>query len=303
MDAQAELIPTPDGDILENEWWRGPALAQRVAILSHGLEGSSRGKYVIGLARVLRAAGWDVLARNFRGCGPGGMNRAFRLYHSGETDDLATVVAWAAERYECIVLAGFSAGGNQTLRYLGQVSDAVSPRVAAAVAFSVPCDLGSSSRRLETAENRIYLVRFMKRLREKIRAKEAQFPGKLELRGLDKMRTFWEFDDRFTAPMFGFGNAAGYYEQASSAPWLERIRVPTLLVNAADDPFLTPPCQPVDAALANPALFLEMPAHGGHVGFVGSDGYWSDHRALAWCEEVTGAPRWRGAANAAKAAG
>ncbi|MBS0657340.1 MAG: alpha/beta fold hydrolase [Verrucomicrobia bacterium] len=282
-------IPTPDDDFLELDLHRAqpqprPTHAhlpeRRVLILSHGLEGSARSKYNLGLAAAATTQGWDVVARNYRGCGSR-LNRAFRLYHSGETDDLRTVVEWAAQRWEHIALSGVSAGGNQTLRYLGQPG--VSPAVRRAVVFSVPCDLGSSSIRLKAASNRVYLFRFLRSLRRKIRLKDGQFPGRLNLADLARTRDFIEFDDRYTAPMFGFAGAQGYYDTASSRPYLPQIRVPTLLITAADDPFLTPECYPYDVAQTNPAFHLEVTRWGGHVGFRDATGkYWSERRALEW---------------------
>ncbi len=284
IQAERIAIATPDDDELEADWWRGADPGNRLIVLSHGLEGSSRSKYAIGLAQAARASGWDVLAWNYRGCGFR-MNRAFRLYHSGETRDLATVIKWGAERYGRIALAGFSVGGNVTLRYLGEAPDSVHPSVERAIAFSVPCDLGASARQLARPPNRIYLVRFMRELKRKIVLKAAQYPGRLDLSRLREARDFVTFDDYFTAPMFGWGGADEYYANASSAPVIGAIRVPTLVVTALDDPFLTPACLP----RATATVRVELPQFGGHVGFVDfrdpAGRYWSERRALAWLEE------------------
>ena len=214
VEAQRIDIPTPDDDSVEADWWRGDSPAPRVLVLSHGLEGSSRSKYIIGLARTMRRAGWDALAWNYRGCGfkP---NRQFRAYHSGDTSDLRTVIAWAAARYETIALAGFSVGGNVTLRYLGEAPADVDPKVVRAIAFSVPCDLGASARRLDEPGNGVYLSRFLRSLKGKVRAKIRQFPGRLDPARLDESRDFVAFDEHFTAPMFGFAGAEDYYARAS----------------------------------------------------------------------------------------
>ena len=234
------------------------------------------------MALAFHRAGWDVVAWNCRGCS-GEPNRQLRFYHSGSSDDLGTVVdhVLAAGRWSELGLVGFSLGGNQTLKYLGEQGGAIDARVGGAVAFSVPCDLAASSVRLGEWQNRLYMARFMKTLREKVRGKERLFPGQLPLAGLDEMRTFRQFDDRYTAPLHGFVDAQDYWDQCGSLRFLADIRVPALLVNAADDPFLAGRCFPRDEAEANDAFFLEVPPHGGHVGFVTRDQtYWSESRAV-----------------------
>jgi len=261
---ERERWELPDGDFLDLDWARGGK--QRVAILSHGLEGCSMNACIRGMAAALVAAGWDVLAWNFRGCG-GEANRLPRFYHSGETGDLAAVIARAAEMYPRIALIGFSLGGNVTLKYLGEAQP--HPAVVAGVGISVPVDLAASSRALdERWANRIYLRRFMKRLVAKVRAKARQFPQQFDLAGAERIRSFAEFDGRYTAPLHGFRDAADYWERSSARQFLTRITVPTLLLNARNDPFLAPECFPFDAARANPSLFLETPESGGHVGFL-----------------------------------
>jgi predicted alpha/beta-fold hydrolase len=283
-----ERIETPDRDFLDLDWT--PAESSRVVVISHGLEGSSRDGYVQGMARALARRGWQVVAWNCRGCS-GELNRQLRFYHSGSSDDLRTVVqhvlgqAWIRE----VALIGFSLGGNMTLKFLGEEAEAIDPRIVGAVAFSVPCDLAASSIRLEAAENRIYMERFLRSLRQKVRAKAERFPGTMDLGGLHAIRTFRQFDDRFTAPLHGFADAEDYWAKAGSQAFLRRVRIPALLVNARDDPFLAGGCFPVEEAETNPWFFLEMPRSGGHVGFVtwGSDGeYWSETRAAEFLETV-----------------
>ena len=253
-----------DGDFLDLDWVR--AGHARLAILAHGLEGSSSQKYVRGMAETLHAARWDVLAWNFRGCG-GAPNRLLRAYHSGDTADLAAVVAHAAADYPQIALVGFSLGGNVTLKYLGEAPP--HPAVVVAAAISVPLDLASSARVLDQRwSNRLYLRRFLVPLIAKIEAKARDFPGGLDADGIRAIRSFQEFDDRFTAPLHGFRDAADYWQRASARQFLPRIAVPTLLLNARNDPFLTADSMPGPEAEASPSLFLEAPASGGHVGFL-----------------------------------
>jgi predicted alpha/beta-fold hydrolase len=273
-----ERIATPDDDFLDLDWTGRNA--DRLAIVSHGLEGCSRSVYVLGMMRALTAAGWDCLAWNFRGCS-GEMNRQCLLYHSGVSDDLDVVVRHALRAHpaDAVALIGFSLGGNVTLKYLGEAPERVPGRVGAAVAISVPCHLNSGARKLAEPGNHIYMRYFLKSLARKARLKAAQFPGRLNLAGLDAMTTFAEFDGQITAPLHGFASAEDYWTRASSRQFLPAIQVPTLLLNARNDPFLTPECFPVTEAVANSHLHLEAPANGGHVGFPNG---WLGARS--WCE-------------------
>lgn len=276
-----ERLELPDGDFIDLEWaGRG---SRRLAILSHGLEADFLTGYIQGMAAALVRRGWDVLVWNFRGCGKG-PNRLLRMYHSGATEDLDAVVRHALANHaaDAIALAGFSLGGNLTLKYLGENAAGLPERIRGAVALSVPCDLACSSRELSLLSNRIYMERFLIALRSKIRVKDRMFPGSLDLTGLSRVRTFQEFDDRYTAPIHGFRDAADYWERNSCRRFMAGIRVPTLLINARNDPFLGPDCYPEAEAAASEWLHLETPATGGHVGFpsFGNGGeYWSETRA------------------------
>jgi len=283
-----ERIETPDDDFLDLDWTATGA--DRVAILSHGLEGNSQANYVQGMARALVRQGWEVVAWNCRGCS-GELNRRLRFYHSGSSDDLRTVVHHVSGtgRFHQAALLGFSLGGNMTLKFLGEEADAIDPRIVGAVAFSVPCDLAASSIRLEAAENWIYMERFLQSLRRKVREKAKLYPSQLDLDGLEAIRTFKQFDDRFTAPLHGFTGAEDYWARAGSQSFLPRIRVPALLVNAQDDPFLAGGCFPATEAEENPRFYLEVPQSGGHVGFVSwgrSGETWPETRATEWLSSL-----------------
>lgn len=286
-----ERIFTPDGDFLDIDWHlSAEGHGGRLAVVSHGLEGSSRKKYPLGMARELTRCGWDVICLNFRGCS-GEPNRLPRFYHSGVTDDLHTVLTHGLDRgsYCQAALVGFSMGGNQTLKYLGEDPVKVPQEVRAAVVFSVPCDLAASSRRLERWQNSLYMRYFMTGLRQKIRVKAAMFPGLLDTSGLERLSTFFPFDDRYTAPLHGFSDAADYYARCSSMQFLASIRVPTLIVQAGDDPFLPPSCYPLAIARQSRTVHLEVPDYGGHVGFVqcnGDNRYWSEERASRFLAKV-----------------
>ena len=293
VDWQRERIDTPDGDFLDLDC--AGSGSERVAILSHGLEGHANQPYISGMARALKKCGWDVVAWNCRGCS-GEPNRRLQFYHSGSSDDLGTVLdhVLASGKWREVALVGFSLGGNQTLKLLGELGDTVDERVVGAVAFSVTCDLAASSIRLGEWQNQIYMARFMKTLRQKVITKERLFPGQLDLTGLEDMRTFKQFDDRYTAPLHGFADAEDYWAKCGSVRFIDSIRVPTLLVNALDDPFLGGRCFPREEAASNPHLHLETPARGGHVGFVtfGQEGeYWSETRATAFLENAIGSAK------------
>ena len=276
-------IDTPDGDFLDLDWRRRGR--RRVAVLSHGLEGSTARSYMRGMARALARDGWDVLAWNLRGCS-GTPNRRLRTYHSGATEDLAVVVKHALdEGYPAIALVGFSLGGNLTLKYLGERGPDLDPHVQAAAAFSVPVDLRASARQLSRPTNWHYMQYFLRTLRTKVEEKAARWPDRITAPGWGEVRTLTDFDDRYTAPLNGFRDAMDYYRQASSKPLLHRIAVPTLLVNAANDPFLAPPCYPRDIAADHSCLTLDVPDAGGHVGFARTDHdgvYWSEERAVSF---------------------
>jgi predicted alpha/beta-fold hydrolase len=263
---QPERLEMPDGDFLDLAW--SGHTSERLAILSHGLEADMASGYIQGTAAALVRRGWDVLAWNFRGCG-GEPNRLLRMYHSGATEDLHALVNHALARHPAgqVDLIGFSLGGNLTLKYLGERPEILSPRLHRAVAFSVPCDLACSSHELGKRANWLYMERFLREMRRKIRAKDRLFPGDLDLSGLDRIRTFREFDDRYTAPIHGFADAEDYWARNSCRQFLPAIQLPTLLVNAANDPFLGPGCYPREEAAASDTFHFECPVGGGHVGF------------------------------------
>jgi predicted alpha/beta-fold hydrolase len=204
------------------------------------------------------------------------------MYHSGATEDLRAVIDHVAPQYEVIGLIGFSLGGNLTLKYLGESPPHSAVRTG--VAISAPVDLAAGARMLDTRwSNRIYLRRFISSLVAKVEAKALRFPDQINAEGSRSLRTFKEFDDRYTSRLHGFRDAADYWRQASSRQYLSGITLPTLLLNALDDPFLGPECFPYREAEANPFFYLETPAAGGHLGFlefVGRLQSWLEARIL-----------------------
>ncbi len=279
-----ERIETPDDDFLDLDWSR--VGSDKLAIISHGLEGDSHRSYVVGMVRELNRHGWDVLAWNFRSCS-GEMNRQLRFYHSGSIEDLEVVVnhALSQNRYKTIALTGFSMGGNLTLVYLGKKADILDSRIRKAVVFSVPCDLGSSAAQLAKKRNMIYMKRFLNLLHRKVQAKMAIMPERINDDDYHLIKNFRQYDDRYTAPIHGFKNAEDYWRKCSSRQFIPSIRIPTLIVNAHNDPFLGETCYPYREAGSSPSVFLETPKSGGHVGFIEcnrDNRYWSEKRAVAF---------------------
>ena len=270
VDYSRRRVDLPDGDFVDVD--QSKVGARKAVVISHGLEGHSRRAYVLGMVRAFNRAGWDAAAWNFRGCS-GEPNRRLAFTHSGASGDLGAVVeAVAAEGYDEVVLVGFSLGGNLTLKYLGELGSQVPTSVRAGVAFSVPCDLKGSAESMALPD-----------LRVRMEAKSHQFPGRLSMDGYRAIRTFRDFDDRYTAPLHGYRDAEDYWARSSSLGYLGGLKVPSLLINAADDPFLSAGCFPRDVARDSPWFHLEVPDHGGHVGFAtfGGDGnYWSETRAV-----------------------
>ncbi|HIU18053.1 MAG TPA: alpha/beta fold hydrolase [Candidatus Avidesulfovibrio excrementigallinarum] len=286
-------LRTPDGDFFDVDCLpaRPDRRSDSAVILSHGLEGNSRRPYVRGMAEAFRAMGWDALARNFRGCS-GEPNLTPGMYHGGQTCDLHQTVLYAQSLgYRTLALVGFSMGGNQTLKYVGEDPDRVPSSVCAAVGVSTPCDLEASAEMLARPSRLPYMAYFLKTLRAKIREKHRRFPDLVDSSPLWRVFSFEVFDNLYTAPLHGFRNAHDYWRRASSLPVLAGARLPVLILNALDDPFLAPRCFPVELAQRSSLLTLEMPRHGGHVGFVSANParYWSETRTVRFVADIVGA--------------
>lgn len=276
-----ERITTTDDDFLDLDWLQ--LGHSRLAIISHGLEGDSRRHYVAGMANALAANDWDVLAWNFRGCG-GEVNRQPRFTHNGATDDLDAVVRHALKEgtYETVSLVGFSMGANLSLVYLGRDPDRVPDAIKAAVCFSVPCDLAAASSRLAETRNAVYMWRFLRLMEHKVRLQAENFPELFPCDDYHRLKTFSDFDGRYTAPLHGFRNAQHYWEECSANRYLGDIRLPVWIVNARNDSFLPASCYPEFSHHGNTHVTLIMPEHGGHCGFssVNKRFYWSEHVAV-----------------------
>lgn len=281
-----ERLVLADGDFLLLDTWQQADSRAPWVILSHGLEGASRRHYVQGMARQFHQAGWQVQAWNFRSCG-GEMNRLPRFYHSGATEDLKAVIQHliAQHQAEQIFLLGFSMGGNQSVLTLADPK--LPDQVIGGAGFSVPLDLAACADQLAKPTQAVYMRRFLRDLRVKIAHKAEQFPGLVSLEGYDEIRSFHQFDERYTAPLHGFTSAAHYWQSCSSQHALPYLRRPTLVVNALDDPFLAGNCFDCGRDNRSVYLHLETPSHGGHVGFARwqlNKPLWSEMRAVAFAQ-------------------
>ena len=265
-DYKRERISTPDGDFFDiDKLEQG---SDKVVILLHGLEGSSKEHYILGQAQNFFELGYDVIAMNFRSCS-GEMNQTTRLYHSGETQDLDFLISKIEAKYESISIVGFSLGGNVTLKYLGEHAQKVSPKVKAAVSVSVPMDLRGCSYKLASGFNNVYSLHFMWTLRKKV--KFLQTKHKLEnIKNVKPkmLKTFLDFDHLVTAPLHGFDSGEDYWFKASSRQFLHQIKIPTLIINAKNDPFLSDDCYPTQEDIPNKSIQYCYPELGGHVGFI-----------------------------------
>ena len=279
-----ERIELEDGDFLDLDWSLAGSQPchKQLVIVSHGLEGHSRRPYILGTLRQANRNGFDALSWNFRNCSDE-PNRLPRMYHSGATEDLHRVVQHAiACGYQQIHLVGYSMGGNLSLIYAGREKP-LAEQVTSVCAFSVPCDLRGSAEQLAKKRNRIFMWRFLRDLRVKMTEKAQRFPELVSVTDYKEIRNFQQFDDRYTAPLHGFDSALDYWAKSSCLPYLAEIGIPALLVNASDDPFLSASCYPTEIADKHPSFQLEIPASGGHVGFILNNRdrtYWMEKRAM-----------------------
>lgn len=256
-------------------------------IFLHGLEGSADAGYIQSFAQAALERGYGIHRKNLRTCG-GTEELCETMYHSGLTADTRVLLRRLNEKHRApVFLVGFSLGGNVVLKLAGELGS--TELLAGVCAVSTPIDLARSVRTLDKKENFLYARRFLDRLRERVLRKSRLSPELYSADGLREVRSIWEFDDRFTAPLFGFGTAANYYATQSAMRFLDMIRVPALLIAAKDDPLVPFGMYAEHPAFGtNPFLTLLAPDHGGHLGFVSKDKprFWLDGVALDWIDSV-----------------
>jgi predicted alpha/beta-fold hydrolase len=290
---ERERFELEDGDFMDLDWSR--VGGDTLLIIVHGLEGSSDSQYMRGLARIANQQGWDTVAINLRNCS-GEANRLYSSYHSGKSDDLLRVVHFLEREYPAyqnLLLSGFSLGGNISLKFAGEQGVDVPSRLQAVVAVSVPTNLKSSAMHLQRRANRVYLNRFLRSLKRKAAAKKTQFPdAPFTLADVRRMRNFTQYDNLYTAPAHGFRDAEDYWNRCASGQFIPAIRIPTLVLNALDDPFLPKECYPHHEAGSNPHVTLETPRFGGHVGFATDPllrgHFWQELRIVEFFKDVLG---------------
>jgi len=256
-------------------------------ILVHGLEGSSAAGYAQSLTQAALEQGYAVHRFNMRSCGGTEAVCGKTLYHSGQTSDVLAVAKDLRKHSAApIFLIGFSLGGNVVLKLAGELGSSAAETIAGVCAVSTPIDLAACVERLKLPQNWIYANRFVKRLKQRIKLKEHLTPGLFDLSRLDTVKSVYGFDDTYTAPSFGFGTADNYYATQSAQRFLDSIRIPTLLVQAKDDPLIPFGIYNHPAFARNPNLRLIAPDHGGHLGFISryKPRFWLDAVLLEWLQ-------------------
>ena len=265
-----ERWDTPDGDFIDVDLLPATAPGAPMFVMFHGLEGSSASHYALGCAQVARERGWAFAVPHFRGCS-GELNRAPRAYHSGDFEEIGWILQRLRARSAAPLLAaGFSLGGNALLRWAQEAGDSAAATARAVAAISAPVDLAAAGRAIEVGFNRVsYMRMFLRSMKPKALAKLQQHPGLFDGARMLAARTLYEFDDIVTAPLHGFKGTDDYWARASAKPQLQRIRIPALVLNARNDPFVPGSSLPGVHEVSS-RVTLWQPAHGGHCGFPGA---------------------------------
>ena len=283
----------PESQILARCRWQPKPKEHPTLVMWHGMEGSTSSAYMLTTADKAFRAGFNVVRVNFRNCG-GTEHLSPTLYHGGLSADLRVVIAELIEQDQLsqLFIAGFSLGGNMVLKLAGEYGRNPPPELKAVCAVSPSIDLRASTNLMAQRRNWIYDQDFLRRLKNRIRVKEKLFPARYDSTGLESIRTMEQFDNSYVAPAFGFADANEYYAKASSLPYISRIRIPTLIIHAEDDPFI--PFEPMrdPSIAANPYVLLLATERGGHVAFVsvhaGDERFWAESRLVDFFRMIAG---------------
>ncbi len=282
-----ERIELSDGDFIDLDWsYSSTPNTQKLAIIIHGLEGNAQRQYMLGTARHLNQNNWDAISVNLRNCS-GEVNRLYRSYNAGVSDDLDQIINYVLSNYEYtnISLCGFSLGGNILLKYLGE-GRSIASEIKTAVAISAPCDLYNSLLEINKPKNFIYEQRFIRHLKAKLLERQVVFPEKISKSDIDACKSLMDIDNLYTSRAHGYTDAMDYYTKCSSKQFLKNIRIPTLIINAKNDSFLGNQCYPIDEVRKNTSLFLQIPEYGGHVGFyLPGKTYYNEAQTLEFFEK------------------
>lgn len=290
-----EHLELPDGDFVELSWSHKPEQSDRtpLVVLFHGLGGSIDSFYASGMMKAIIAQGWHCVLMHFRGCGKH-TNRKARAYHSGETADATHFIQWlkAQNPKRPLSAIGFSLGGNMLAKYLGESGD--NSKLDSAVVISAPLKLSPCAERMSKRFSRVYQKYLLDKLKEglvkKLSYLKEKFPLQISANQINRIKTLREFDDRITGPLHGFENAQDYYTQCSGLQFLTKVTTPTLIIHAADDPFMTHQVKPKPEELS-PAIRYEISTKGGHVGFLHGKHpmkpqFWLEQRAPEYVRDI-----------------
>lgn len=281
----------PSALICQCHWQPQPS-ARPTILLIHGLEGSANSQYVLGNASRAWAAGWNVVRMNMRSCG-GGEERSPTLYHSGRSGDVLHAMTALVDEYKlsAVALVGYSMGGNMVLKLAGELGIAAPAALKAVVGVSPLMDLSASSDALHEWQNRVYERRFLRAMLRRFHHKVELFPDIYRpAPAVEEIRTLRDFDEHIVARYSGFLSADDYYARVSSSQFVPQISVPTLVLHAADDPFIRMQPTARAALLANPGVTLVETRHGGHCAFLsrerGNEGYWAEKTLFGYLQTI-----------------
>ena len=270
---QRERLELDDGDFIDIDWLDN-SIDRPLVIMFHGLEGGSSSHYARSIMGLLQELGWRGAVVHFRGCS-GTPNRLPRAYHAGDSEEIGKILHKIRERNQSLgssaslYVIGISLGGNALLKWLGEQGKKACHIIDGAVTVSVPLDLVAAGKALDSGFNRLYTQHFLGTLKKKVLKKLDDFPGLFDAVAVAKCTTLYQFDNLVTAPLHGFSNTDEYWALSSSKPWLKHIQVPTLVINARNDPFMPSSSLPAQTDVSC-SVSLEFPTEGGHVGFLSS---------------------------------